>query len=1038
MIKSAQPESNSIHSKNVVSSKQTSTINSSDSPLCKNDSPVSFQNAPTFGKDLDSLINLTDISQIEEAINWLSIEEAKLDNHLDKILATKKNLDADFLNFLTTLPIIEDTQSNLIAIRKSIDDGYSTVEPLHNNINLLNNNKIKIEEASDLVDKGILFLENISKVENSINSGEIEAGCQILSECIQILDILDSSKSTLPQETKDIIDLILQQISISLNSTSAATTLEKNRNELTRLVALKFDKSSSNNDNKAIIECFKLFPLLNEKGLGLEKYSKLLCQKLSDNYKLLKVQSDKEGAFLLRLVNLFDSVAYLIDSNTSLVEKYYGEGSMTRVIQHLQLELDSRVVLVLESFEDERQISKLKYQIQFSKEQLEADLSNVSIASTVDQSSKTPGNSGKRPNAPKNNLQNSSKSASVLQDSQFETINENVDAIAISKLVPELAMMAAKGESFLEFLSVKGQSGSDFLKSPNFESESILLSDTILLNSQRKSSILSKDIYASDGLAVPKLSVDSNTGLLIGTQLEYLVKWIQSSYLEFEIYSMQRAVLRALQLDDINVLEGWNHPIFGDLGNNQNGNAKSSYFFNLKSKKTQFSSISLTSSITGDIFYVLQTALHRCLNTQNASLFNKLSISACDILKRSYLTYIDHFIQHGWVYPSSAQQQSSLLPDQGAFKSARSSGEYGSRMSRDGANSNMSSSSSNLTGLGALGLSSSDWKQSFKNSITNSSFVSVLGLNNPGDNVVVEQQKRVCVGLNNLDVSINYLEALCDGLSNRFKQVWELDSFDDIPQDDPLYEEIDSIKMSIRLISDVKSSFNGNLIQGLTNLGNQALKLKIRQALKDSYRDIKYVLSNEEEFTDLMNEPLFVSRLFILLDQPLFSMFKNRLTIRNFGELIGNIGLGFLIYDWQRAILQSKFNYLGGLVFERDVKLVLSKFEDLLEPVMANSNMNLDVRSKFSKLIQMASIMASEQNQLDEFSNQSQNPSLDNTASANSFNENSSLYRRTSLKNKLDSTLINSGFGDISLKLDSLSILSQNEIAQLSSNRIQL
>ncbi|OMJ13271.1 Conserved oligomeric Golgi complex subunit 4, partial [Smittium culicis] len=271
MIKSAQPDSNSIRSKNVVSSNQTSTINSSHTPQCKNGSPISFQNPPTFGKDLDSFVNLTDISQIEEAIVWLSNEEAKLDNHLDKILGTKKTLDAEFLNFLSTLPIIEDTQSNLITIRNSIGNVYSAVEPLHNNINLLNDNK-----------------ENISKVESSINSGEIEVGCQTLSECIQILDFLDSSKNALPQETKDIIDLILQQISFSLNSTSAAITLEKNRNELTRLVTLKFDKSSSNNDNKAIIECFKLFPLLNEKGLGLEKYSKLLCQKLSDNYKLLK------------------------------------------------------------------------------------------------------------------------------------------------------------------------------------------------------------------------------------------------------------------------------------------------------------------------------------------------------------------------------------------------------------------------------------------------------------------------------------------------------------------------------------------------------------------------------------------------------------------------------------------------------------------------------------------------------------------------------------------------------------------------------
>ncbi|KAJ2127487.1 hypothetical protein IW136_006369, partial [Coemansia sp. RSA 678] len=56
-----------------------------------------------------------------------------------------------------------------------------------------------------------------------------------------------------------------------------------------------------------------------------------------------------------------------------------------------------------------------------------------------------------------------------------------------------------------------------------------------------------------------------------------------------------------------------------------------------------------------------------------------------------------------------------------------------------------------------------------------------------------------------------------------------------------------------------------------------------------------------------------------------------------------------LVYDWERAIRQSKFNMLGGMMFEKDVRFVQLCLEQEAGGVL---------RAKFAKLVQMARVVA--------------------------------------------------------------------------------
>ncbi|KAJ2439040.1 Golgi transport complex subunit 4, partial [Coemansia sp. RSA 2440] len=201
---------------------------------------------------------------------------------------------------------------------------------------------------------------------------------------------------------------------------------------------------------------------------------------------------------------------------------------------------------------------------------------------------------------------------------------------------------------------------------------------------------------------------------------------------------------------------------------------------------------------------------------------------------------------------------------------------------------------------------------------------------------VASVQRRILVALNNLDLANVYLQKMVDEVRIRLNTEWAR-----LPETD---------KTKGQNAIDSLSAISSKLLQAqqhsIDQLSSSLLKPCMRSILQHSYRDIKYVLS-DEEFNDVQSDNLFQQR-FNLRIRKLGHQLRPRLLPSTY-TLVVDAMCACLVYDWERAIRQSKFNMLGGMMFEKDVRFVQLCLEQEAGGVL---------RAKFAKLVQMARVVA--------------------------------------------------------------------------------
>ncbi|KAJ2908261.1 Golgi transport complex subunit 4, partial [Coemansia aciculifera] len=204
---------------------------------------------------------------------------------------------------------------------------------------------------------------------------------------------------------------------------------------------------------------------------------------------------------------------------------------------------------------------------------------------------------------------------------------------------------------------------------------------------------------------------------------------------------------------------------------------------------------------------------------------------------------------------------------------------------------------------------------------------------------VAAHQRAILVSVNNLDLAGQYLQKTADELKLRVTAEWAR-----IPQQDHAVRA----QRALDAFAAFLAKFTHAKQRSLEQLGAQVVKPWVRAILQQSYRDIKYVLS-DEEFNDVQNDNLFQKR-FVLKFAAMAKQLKRRLAASNYSAIL-DIAVGSLAVDWERAIRQSKFNMLGGIMFEKDVR----EIQRYLEQQESGSQ-----RKKFLRLLQSAGVLAVE------------------------------------------------------------------------------
>jgi hypothetical protein len=206
-----------------------------------------------------------------------------------------------------------------------------------------------------------------------------------------------------------------------------------------------------------------------------------------------------------------------------------------------------------------------------------------------------------------------------------------------------------------------------------------------------------------------------------------------------------------------------------------------------------------------------------------------------------------------------------------------------------------------------------------------------------GNSKAVELAKLAyMVVLNNLDVSALYIQRLSDeALKHADKNL--IDG-----------EEYQRLEKALTQLGGMSDKMKKRLNAGLEQLFLQTLKPRIRPLYQEAYRDVKYVL-DEDEYNEADSNDLFVRR-FTQGFSKLIDIYRRTLTETNFAHMLDLI-VAAVVKQWEKIVLQTRFNQLGALRFDKDLRSLTHYLSNLTD---------WSTRDKMTRLNQTATILSFE------------------------------------------------------------------------------
>ncbi|KAF8978675.1 Golgi transport complex subunit 4 [Entomortierella lignicola] len=307
------------------------------------DSPNQQQQIPT----LEYIKSLTNLADIQECLHQLELEETKVDADLDELLAEREELEASLDKLEVLEPQLGSLQHESKSLVKIIDETSGLAESISVKVRQLDLEQSRVQMTIKHVEDIQELKFCISGIQRAMEQSDYEDAARYMQKSLAF--------------DKSILEGSFAEIAVpsASNPEHPTVLLANSKAKLLDILSTEFENAVQRQSEEDITRYFKLFPLLGEEQVGLDKYSKFVCAIVSGKAQASLVGQTKSPTFYAdTLIRLFESIAVIVDQHQPVIEKYYGAGKMLRVIQRLQEESDIRSLKILEAFEEEREIGR--------------------------------------------------------------------------------------------------------------------------------------------------------------------------------------------------------------------------------------------------------------------------------------------------------------------------------------------------------------------------------------------------------------------------------------------------------------------------------------------------------------------------------------------------------------------------------------------------------------------------------------------------------------------------------------------------------
>ena len=305
---------------------------------------------------MPSVYTATSVAELRSSLAELAKREATITSRLDTLIASQK----DLTRTLSRLDLARAHLSSQAVATRNISNGMlssasRTAGRISSAVRTLDQEQAAVKSTLEVVEQVAELKACVLGVNGSMGAPQDwETAAQYLQRAHQVPDsVIDSAFAEEIVPTAEVPDPPRQ----TLNAASES---------LCGLFLREFEKAAREGDGARVTRFFKLFPLIGRSDVGLDAYGRYVCSGVAsrarsslNNSALRNQQGGRVGLFYAQaLTKLFEHIAQIVDGHEPLVERHYGVGSMTKVIERIQVEADVQGGIILDTWAEERRVAR--------------------------------------------------------------------------------------------------------------------------------------------------------------------------------------------------------------------------------------------------------------------------------------------------------------------------------------------------------------------------------------------------------------------------------------------------------------------------------------------------------------------------------------------------------------------------------------------------------------------------------------------------------------------------------------------------------
>ncbi|KAJ3558060.1 hypothetical protein NM688_g1138 [Phlebia brevispora] len=345
--------------------------------------------------------SLTTLPEILSSLSVLESEEAELSTSLSELLSDREPIVNSLTRIQSLVPRLNELYGEATLLSGTVTATAKTADRVGGRVRLLDEEMRRVREAGERVGQVMELKSSLAALGSAMEAQDWESATRHCARAMALpLDVTSGPFAELAVPTAE-------------DPLPPAQALQAAREELLSIFREQFEQASTSRDAAATSRFFKLFPAIGWEAEGLEVYASFVV----DLVKIRPPASAKTSSplyYITALTALFESIAMIVDQHQPVVEKYYGPGKMTKVLERLLEESDRVTKSLVTGWEEERTMKR--------------KLSETSNAS----------------------FQTLSTSSSVRRTGGIE--EDTVDAREVDKVLSEVAGMAGRWSLFRKFL----------------------------------------------------------------------------------------------------------------------------------------------------------------------------------------------------------------------------------------------------------------------------------------------------------------------------------------------------------------------------------------------------------------------------------------------------------------------------------------------------------------------------------------------------------------------------------------------------------